>query len=119
VESEASKLLGLTDELHKRIIGQHTAVVAVAEAIQRSRAGMKDPNGPIASFLFLGPTGVGKTELAKALAANLFDADDALVSCGVGCGCGVDQVILGRGCSPPMLQRGGGGAEGLRVRELS
>jgi ATP-dependent Clp protease ATP-binding subunit ClpB len=79
VESEASKLLQLTDELHKRIIGQHEAVVAVAEAIQRSRAGMKDPNGPIASFLFLGPTGVGKTELAKALAANLFDTDDAMV----------------------------------------
>jgi hypothetical protein len=129
VESEAGKLLGLTDELHKRIIGQHEAVragagapalqpglgggrghtrapaagarrpdslthqppprppappsrpqkvVAVAEAIQRSRAGMKDPNGPIASFLFLGPTGVGKTELAKALASNLFNTDDAI-----------------------------------------
>jgi ATP-dependent Clp protease ATP-binding subunit ClpB len=79
VESEAGKLMALADELHRRIIGQHEAVAAVAEAIQRSRAGMKDPNGPIASFLFLGPTGVGKTELAKALAANLFDADDAMI----------------------------------------
>lgn len=79
VESEADKLLTLADELHKRIIGQDEAVVAVAEAIQRSRAGMKDPNGPIASFLFLGPTGVGKTELAKALAQNLFNTEQAMV----------------------------------------
>ncbi|WIA41731.1 hypothetical protein OEZ86_009074 [Tetradesmus obliquus] len=79
VESEADKLLGLAEELHRRIIGQDEAVVAVAEAIQRSRAGMKDPNGPIASFLFLGPTGVGKTELAKALAQNLFNTEQAMV----------------------------------------
>ncbi|KAF6253273.1 P-loop containing nucleoside triphosphate hydrolase protein [Scenedesmus sp. NREL 46B-D3] len=79
VESEADKLLSLADELHRRIIGQDEAVVAVAEAIQRSRAGMKDPNGPIASFLFLGPTGVGKTELAKALAQNLFNTEQAMV----------------------------------------
>ncbi len=79
VESERDKLLQLTDELHKRIIGQEEAVEAVAEAIHRSRAGMKDPNGPIASFMFLGPTGVGKTELAKALASYLFDSEDAMV----------------------------------------
>ncbi|KAF8056728.1 clpB2 [Scenedesmus sp. PABB004] len=79
VESEAARLLTLGDELHRRIIGQDEAVDAVAEAIQRSRAGMKDPNGPIASFLFLGPTGVGKTELAKALASNLFNTEEAMV----------------------------------------
>jgi len=79
VESEVERLLHLSDDLHKRIIGQHEAVEAVAESIQRSRAGMKDPNGPIASFLFLGPTGVGKTELAKALAAYLFNSEDAMV----------------------------------------
>jgi ATP-dependent Clp protease ATP-binding subunit ClpB len=79
VESEKEKLLQLEDELHQRVIGQGEAVTAVAEAIQRSRAGLADPNRPTASFIFLGPTGVGKTELAKALAANLFDTEDALV----------------------------------------
>jgi ATP-dependent Clp protease ATP-binding subunit ClpB len=79
VESEKEKLLHLEDELHQRVIGQDEAVTAVAEAIQRSRAGLADPNRPTASFIFLGPTGVGKTELAKALAANLFDTEDAMV----------------------------------------
>lgn len=79
VESERDKLLHLEDELHKRVIGQDEAVTAVAEAIQRSRAGLSDPNRPIASFIFLGPTGVGKTELAKALAAYLFDTEEAMV----------------------------------------
>ncbi|KAL6756139.1 P-loop containing nucleoside triphosphate hydrolase protein [Haematococcus lacustris] len=79
VESELDRVLHLSDELHRRIVGQTEAVAAVAEAIQRSRAGMKDPNGPIASFLFLGPTGVGKTELAKALAMALFTSDDAMI----------------------------------------
>ncbi|MCS6959468.1 MAG: ATP-dependent chaperone ClpB [Pseudanabaenaceae cyanobacterium SKYGB_i_bin29] len=79
VESEKERLLHLEDELHKRVIGQTEAVQAVAEAIQRSRAGLADPNRPIASFIFLGPTGVGKTELAKALAAFLFDTENALV----------------------------------------
>ena len=65
--SEREKLLHLADELHKRVIGQDEAVEAVADAIQRSRAGLADPNRPIASFMFLGPTGVGKTELAKAV----------------------------------------------------
>ena len=79
VESEKDKLLQLEDELHQRVIGQHEAVTAVADAIQRSRAGLADPNRPTASFIFLGPTGVGKTELAKALAAYLFDTEEALV----------------------------------------
>ncbi|MBD2541251.1 ATP-dependent chaperone ClpB, partial [Coleofasciculus sp. FACHB-SPT36] len=79
VESEKEKLLQLEDELHKRVIGQAEAVTAVADAIQRARAGLADPNRPTASFIFLGPTGVGKTELAKALAAYLFDTEEALV----------------------------------------
>ena len=79
VQSEMEKLLKLEDQLHERVVGQHQAVTAVADAIQRSRAGLSDPNQPIASFLFLGPTGVGKTELSKALAAQLFDSEDALV----------------------------------------
>ena len=79
VESEKEKLLHLEEELHERVIGQEEAVTAVADAIQRSRAGLADPNRPTASFIFLGPTGVGKTELAKALATNLFDTEEALV----------------------------------------
>ncbi|PZV10714.1 MAG: ATP-dependent chaperone ClpB [Leptolyngbya sp.] len=79
VESEMQKLLHLEDELHQRVIGQDEAVTAVADAIQRSRAGLADPNRPTASFIFLGPTGVGKTELAKALAAFLFDTEEAMV----------------------------------------
>ncbi|MBW4681862.1 MAG: ATP-dependent chaperone ClpB [Microcoleus vaginatus WJT46-NPBG5] len=79
VESEMQKLLHLEDELHRRVIGQDEAVTAVADAIQRSRAGLADPNRPVASFIFLGPTGVGKTELAKALAAYLFDTEEAMV----------------------------------------
>jgi ATP-dependent Clp protease ATP-binding subunit ClpB len=79
VQSEMEKLLHLEQELHTRVIGQQQAVAAVADAIQRSRAGLSDPNRPIASFLFLGPTGVGKTELSKALAAQLFDAEEAMV----------------------------------------
>jgi ATP-dependent Clp protease ATP-binding subunit ClpB len=79
VESEMQKLLNLEDDLHQRVVGQNEAVTAVADAIQRSRAGLADPNRPIASFIFLGPTGVGKTELAKALASYLFDTEDAMV----------------------------------------
>ncbi|MDJ0736314.1 MAG: ATP-dependent chaperone ClpB [Nostocaceae cyanobacterium] len=79
VESEKEKLLHLEEELHHRVIGQEEAVTAVADAIQRSRAGLADPNRPIASFIFLGPTGVGKTELAKALAAYMFDTEEAMV----------------------------------------
>ena len=79
VQGEREKLLSLDTELHKRIIGQDEAVTAVTEAIQRSRAGISDPNRPIGSFLFLGPTGVGKTELAKTLAATLFDDEQNMV----------------------------------------
>ncbi|MFN3927845.1 MAG: ATP-dependent chaperone ClpB [Pseudanabaenaceae cyanobacterium] len=79
VETEKEKLLRLEEELHRRVVGQTEAVRAVADAIQRSRAGLADPKRPIASFIFLGPTGVGKTELAKALASYMFDTEDALV----------------------------------------
>lgn len=78
-ESERNKTLHLDSELHKRVIGQDEAVTLVTEAIIRSKAGIKDPTKPIGSFLFLGPTGVGKTELAKALAENLFDNEDNIV----------------------------------------
>ena len=78
-ESERNKTLHLDDELHKRVIGQDEAVTKVTEAIIRSKAGIKDPDKPIGSFLFLGPTGVGKTELAKALAASLFDDESNMV----------------------------------------
>ncbi|MDJ0532659.1 MAG: ATP-dependent chaperone ClpB [Xenococcaceae cyanobacterium MO_207.B15] len=79
VQSEKEKLLHLEDELHEKVIGQQEAVTAVADSIQRSRAGLADPLRPTASFIFLGPTGVGKTELAKALAKTLFDSEEALV----------------------------------------
>ena len=79
LESERQKLLQLESHLHERVVGQDEAVAAVAAAIRRARAGMKDPSRPIGSFLFMGPTGVGKTELARALAQFLFDAEDALV----------------------------------------
>ena len=78
-ESERSKTLHLADELHKRVIGQDEGVTKVTDAIIRSKAGIKDPTKPIGSFLFLGPTGVGKTELAKALAENLFDDENNMV----------------------------------------
>ncbi|WP_208951530.1 ATP-dependent chaperone ClpB [Rahnella sp. ChDrAdgB13] len=79
LESEREKLLRMEEELHSRVIGQNEAVEAVSNAIRRSRAGLSDPNRPIGSFLFLGPTGVGKTELCKALATFLFNSDDAMV----------------------------------------
>ena len=79
VEGEREKLLHLSDTLHKRVVGQDEAVTSVSEAILRSRAGIQDPNRPIGSFLFLGPTGVGKTELAKALAESLFDDEKNLI----------------------------------------
>ena len=79
MQGELEKLQGLEDELHRRVIGQDEAVNAVAAAVRRSRAGLSDPDRPIGSFFFLGPTGVGKTELAKALAECLFDDERALV----------------------------------------
>jgi ATP-dependent Clp protease ATP-binding subunit ClpB len=79
LEGEMKKLLALEDELHKRVIGQDEAVLAVAEAVIRARSGLKDPRRPIGSFLFLGPTGVGKTELARALAEFLFDDERAMI----------------------------------------
>jgi ATP-dependent Clp protease ATP-binding subunit ClpB len=79
LEGERDKLLKMEDELHKRVVGQDEAVHAVADAIRRSRAGLSDPNRPNGSFLFLGPTGVGKTELCKALAEFMFDTTDAMV----------------------------------------
>jgi ATP-dependent Clp protease ATP-binding subunit ClpB len=79
LESERQKLLQLEKHLHQRVIGQNEAVSAIAAAIRRARAGMKDPSRPIGSFLLMGPTGVGKTELARALAEFLFDSDDAMV----------------------------------------
>ncbi|MGM0217462.1 ATP-dependent chaperone ClpB [Enterococcus sp. AZ126] len=79
VEGEREKLMKLNETLHKRVIGQEEAVDAVSDAVIRSRAGLQDPNRPLGSFLFLGPTGVGKTELAKALAEDLFDSEDHMV----------------------------------------
>ncbi|MDK6765024.1 AAA family ATPase, partial [Klebsiella aerogenes] len=79
MESEREKLLRMEQDLHHRVIGQDEAVEAVSNAIRRSRAGLSDPNRPIGSFLFLGPTGVGKTELCKTLANFMFDSDDAMV----------------------------------------
>ena len=79
VETETQKLLKMEEELHKRIISQHEAIVAVSKAIRRARSGLKDPKRPMGSFLFLGPTGVGKTELARALASFLFEKEDNLI----------------------------------------
>ena len=79
LEGEIQKLLNLEEELHRRVVGQDEAVTAVAEAIIRARSGLKDPNRPIGSFIFLGPTGVGKTELARALAQFLFDDEQAMI----------------------------------------
>ncbi|MDQ3609212.1 MAG: AAA family ATPase, partial [Actinomycetota bacterium] len=79
VEGEAEKLLAMEERLHRRVVGQHEAVEAVSDALRRSRAGLSDPDRPIGTFLFLGPTGVGKTELARALAEFMFDTQEAMV----------------------------------------
>src|SRR5438874_2233921 len=84
MEGEVQKLVRMEDELHRRVIGQDEAVAAVANAIRRSRSGLSDPNRPIGSFLFLGPTGVGKTELARTLAEFLFDDERAMVRIDMG-----------------------------------
>lgn len=80
LQSEREKLLKLEDELHKRVVGQEEAIQAVSDAIRRSRAGLQDAKRPVGSFLFLGTTGVGKTELAKALAEYLFDDENAMIT---------------------------------------
>src|SRR5256885_10757462 len=79
LEGQREKLLHMEADLERRVVGQHEAVRAISNAVRRARAGLQDPNRPIGSFLFLGPTGVGKTELTKALAAFLFDDDTAMV----------------------------------------
>src|SRR2546422_304713 len=79
VEEETSRLLRMEEEIHKRLIGQDEAIKTISQAVRRARAGLKDPRRPIGSFIFLGPTGVGKTELARALAEYLFDSEDALI----------------------------------------
>jgi ATP-dependent Clp protease ATP-binding subunit ClpB len=79
LEGEREKLVRMEDGLHKRVVGQDEAVEAVANAVRRARSGLQDPNRPIGSFIFMGPTGVGKTELAKALAAFIFDSEQAMV----------------------------------------
>jgi ATP-dependent Clp protease ATP-binding subunit ClpC len=79
LETEAERLLHMEDRLHERIIGQDEAIVAISDAIRRARSGLKDPKRPIGSFIFIGPSGVGKTELAKALAEFMFDDEDALL----------------------------------------
>ncbi|HFC11853.1 MAG TPA: AAA family ATPase [Anaerolineae bacterium] len=79
LETEAEKLLNMEERLHERLVGQHNAIVALADAIRRSRSGLADPNRPIGTFMFLGSSGVGKTELAKALAEFMFDDEDALI----------------------------------------
>ncbi len=79
LETEAERLLKMEDRLHERVIGQHEAITAISDAIRRARSGLKDPRRPIGSFIFIGPSGVGKTELGKALAEFLFDNEDALV----------------------------------------
>src|SRR5207249_5948639 len=79
LEGEMAKLVHMEERLHDRVIGQDEAIAAVSDAVRRARAGLKDPRRPIGSFIFLGPTGVGKTELARALAGFLFDDERALV----------------------------------------
>src|SRR6185436_15991915 len=79
LEGEREKLIHMEDKLSQRVVGQDEAIRAVSDAVRRARAGLQDPNRPIGSFLFLGPTGVGKTELCKALAGFLFDSEDHLI----------------------------------------
>jgi len=78
-QSESKKLIGMGDDIRNMVIGQDEAILKITKAIQRNRVGLKDPSKPIGSFIFLGPTGVGKTELAKALARYIFDSDEALI----------------------------------------
>ena len=95
-QSERDKLLLLEQVLHKRVVGQDMAIKSVADSIRRSRAGLSDPNRPIASFMFMGPTGVGKTELGKALAGYLFNTEKALVRIGFEEGGQLTEVLRRR-----------------------
>merc|ERR1712228_551560 len=79
METERERILSMADKLRERVVGQNEAIEVVTEAIQRSRAGLNDPSKPIASLIFLGPTGVGKTELCKALSEFMFDSEDSLI----------------------------------------
>lgn len=121
LESERQKLLSLESHLHQRVIGQQDAVEAVSAAIRRARSGMKDPGRPIGSFLFMGPTGVGKTELAKALAQFLFDADDAMVRLDMSEYMDKSSVMRVIGAPPGYIgyEEGGQLAEAIRRKPYS
>jgi ATP-dependent Clp protease ATP-binding subunit ClpB len=121
LESERQKLLQLESHLHERVIGQEEAVEAVAAAIRRARAGMKDPSRPIGSFLFMGPTGVGKTELASALAQFLFDSDDAIIRLDMSEYMEKNSVMRIVGSPPGYVdsERGGQLTEAVRRRPYS
>src|SRR5699024_8858125 len=110
---ETTRLLRMEDELHKRIIGQEDAIKAVSRAIRRTRAGLKDPKRPSGSFIFAGPSGVGKTELSKALAQFLFGEDDALIQ--IDMGEFHDRFTASRLFGAP--RRCGGGEEGWQLTE--
>jgi ATP-dependent Clp protease ATP-binding subunit ClpB len=121
MEAEAHKLLHLEEYLHRRIVGQHEAVTVVADSIIRARSGLKDPDRPIGSFLFLGPTGVGKTEVARALAQFLFDREAALVR--VDMSEYMEKVAVARLIGPPPgyvgYEEGGQLTEAVRRRPYS
>jgi ATP-dependent Clp protease ATP-binding subunit ClpB len=121
LESERQKLLQLESHLHQRVIGQEEAVEAVSAAIRRARAGMKDPSRPIGSFLFMGPTGVGKTELAAALAQFLFDSDDAIIRLDMSEYMEKNSVMRIVGSPPGYVdsERGGQLTEAVRRRPYS
>ena len=103
LQSDRERLLRLEDEMHRRVVGQDEAVTAVTQAIQRARAGLSDPDRPIASFMFLGPTGVGKTELAKALAEMLFNTEDAIVRIDMSGASGCSMLALPSVLTFPLL----------------
>jgi ATP-dependent Clp protease ATP-binding subunit ClpB len=109
LEGERDKLLRMEEVLHNRVVGQEEAIKVVSDAVRRSRAGLSDPNRPAGSFLFLGPTGVGKTELCKALAEFLFDSADAMIRIDM-------SEFMEKQRRPP--DRRASGLRGLRGRRL-